>query len=95
MFYKVGTMYKTYRGKRSREFGEYEWAASVNWASLINALLVAFLGWFAAEGIPVLQAHGVLSSGALGAIAMAIPMIVNWLKDNSNKSIDKPIPSKK
>jgi hypothetical protein len=88
---KVVKMYKIVRGKNSREFGQVEWMMSLNWSSLINALLVTLLGWLGAEALPVLAEHQVLSGGALGVVSMLIPVILNYLRDNRDIAVEKEV----
>lgn len=84
-------MYKIVRGKKARQFGQVEWLMSMNWGSLLTALAMAALSWLNSEGLPVMQEHGALSAGLAAALALGIPMIMNWLKDNSTVAVEKEV----
>lgn len=87
-------MVKIVKGSKPGSFGKVDWLMSVNWGSLVVALLIALVGWLDSEGIKVLEKHEVLSSSVLAALTLALPMLKNWLSDNSKVTIEEKVPQK-
>lgn len=87
-------MYKLVRGKGSKQFGDVEWYLSVNWSNVAIALILACIGIFNEHILPVLQEHNVLSGAILGLLGALLPIIQNYLKDNTKISYEKPIDKK-
>lgn len=85
-------MFKMVRGKSTLKFGKAEAKLSLNWKSLSISLLVAILGWVSADLIPALTEHEGYVSVIAGILAQIVPMVILYLRDNSDIVLEDKIP---
>lgn len=77
------------QGNKSLKFGSAERKLTLNKTSLGISLAVTLLTWAGAELIPQLTDESGLIGIIAGLAASAIPMVVMWLRNNQDVTVEK------
>jgi hypothetical protein len=84
-------MIKQEKGNKALKFGEAEKTLSLNWHTLALSLTAATLTWAATHLVPSLQEQGGILASLSGLLALVVPVLLAWLRNNQDLTVDRKI----
>jgi len=84
-------MIKQEKGNKPLKFGNVEKSLALNWQVLAVSVSVAICTWVGSEVVPALAEYGGTLASLSGLLAMVLPGVLAFLRNNQDLTLDRRI----